>query len=277
MDSGKEIELYLSHYYIREMFLSAYEPVINPINSPRMRPDTKMPPLFPSHYWVQLGRPKNARKRDPDSPVKKTSKNKLQKLSRAIGKGLTSVRTARKRGFIKEVHDVEHVHATIEAKQVPVAKVETHNSTRGAEHIEGTETGLNEDVQVLEISTFVSDSWYTPVLKTDEVHAFVKDVHNLEALLVSTKETQVPLSENKQNRGTELKTGTSKNRHPPHVFRNGIMYVNEKNWVWPMIPSKPPQANNLLPLRPLSLATRTMTPPSRSEPHCQLIILQLKM
>ncbi|KAL3523156.1 hypothetical protein ACH5RR_015990 [Cinchona calisaya] len=47
--------------------------------------------------------------------------------------------------------------------------------------------------------------------------------------------------------------------------RKRIMYVYKKNWIWPMIPPKPPQATSLLSLKPLSFTTRTIIPPSRSE------------
>lgn len=85
-DNGDNVENWLSHWYTREAYLKAYDPVINPINGPGMWPRTNLPPTLPPHYNIYPGRPKKPRRKGLDSPIKK-NKNGADKLSRAVGKG----------------------------------------------------------------------------------------------------------------------------------------------------------------------------------------------
>ncbi|KAL3530181.1 hypothetical protein ACH5RR_009503 [Cinchona calisaya] len=69
-----------------ERYLNAYDPVINSINGQEMWPRPNLPPILPPHYQPQPGRPKKLRRRDPNSPMKKTSKRKLYKMSKTVAK-----------------------------------------------------------------------------------------------------------------------------------------------------------------------------------------------
>jgi hypothetical protein len=65
---GGNPEDYVDHYYSKEMYLKAYEPIVCPVPSEEQWVKTDMDNIEPPKYRVAPGRPKKARKRGPDEP-----------------------------------------------------------------------------------------------------------------------------------------------------------------------------------------------------------------
>lgn len=101
LDNGEQAEDYFSHWYSRDMYIRAYSPVINPFNGSQMWPKINLPPILPPRFHVQPGRPKKARRREPDSPIKK-SKSGADRVSRAVGKGHNKCGYCRVRGHSRK-------------------------------------------------------------------------------------------------------------------------------------------------------------------------------
>lgn len=81
-------EAYVDKYYHKETYLKAYEPMIHPIKGSNMWPKCNQEPLLPPLVKKQPGRPKKARRKDPE--MEKDPNNPMQVVSR---KGKTTTCT----------------------------------------------------------------------------------------------------------------------------------------------------------------------------------------
>lgn len=88
LENKECIEQYLSHWYFKNTYLYAYAPMINPINGQDLWPRSSNIPLQPPYYTKQPGRPKKARRRAPDSPVRRKTKRGSTRIPRVtVGPG----------------------------------------------------------------------------------------------------------------------------------------------------------------------------------------------
>ena len=82
-DTGEESEKFVHDCYSKEAYMRAYEPMISPMNAEQMWKNSDMPPVLSPENIKLPGRPRKARRREPDEPTSGKNQNKQQqKLSR---------------------------------------------------------------------------------------------------------------------------------------------------------------------------------------------------
>ncbi|XP_057471028.1 uncharacterized protein LOC130759840 [Actinidia eriantha] len=74
-DKGIEPEDFVDELYSKEAYKRVYTPMIQSMNEYR----TGLPSVLPPVHYKQLGKPKNARRRELDDPKKSSNPNKLSK------------------------------------------------------------------------------------------------------------------------------------------------------------------------------------------------------
>ncbi|KAL3520854.1 hypothetical protein ACH5RR_019003 [Cinchona calisaya] len=78
--SRKELESFVNQFYSKNAFVRAYEPAIEPMNGPNAWPNSKRDPIHAPKKLKLPGRPKKARRREPDEQT--SDPKRIKKLSR---------------------------------------------------------------------------------------------------------------------------------------------------------------------------------------------------
>ncbi|KAL3503125.1 hypothetical protein ACH5RR_037574 [Cinchona calisaya] len=78
--TGEEPESFVNQWYSKDAYVRAYEPAVQPINGPNAWPNSKKDPIHTPKKLKLPGRPKKARKREPNEQI--NDPKGIKKLSR---------------------------------------------------------------------------------------------------------------------------------------------------------------------------------------------------